>query len=77
MSNPEISLVGLSLAETLEAVDRFITEHAHRDERLRAMIAATRAKAAAIVRASFADGEGECLDDKVPARKDSIKIATL
>jgi Flp pilus assembly protein TadB len=59
MSNPEISLAGLSLAETLEAVDRFITEHADHDERMRATIAATRAEAAAIIRASFCKSDGE------------------
>ncbi len=51
----------MSLPDMLEAVDRFITEHADRDERMRATIGATRAKAAAIIRASFADGGGESL----------------
>ncbi len=60
-TDPRLILAGMSLPEMLEAVDRFITEHADRDERMRTTIAATRAEAAAIIRASFADGDGESL----------------
>ncbi len=58
-NGPTLILAGMSLREMLEVVDWFITEHADRDEKVLATIAATRAKAAVIIRASFADGGGE------------------